>query len=426
MPRAGRQGLLDDDETNSEWLWRHRFHFGLIACILTASWCWLKTESPEVFKVDVKNFVWDSATCKVVAAGLEYQGTCPVTQGDFDVNDGNYSSCSPFLWCANEGGTCDCVGTVRFGSKQLAFLTDTTVDLEVNESTGSIPCTVEAFGEDPAMFRRKQCLCRPAALASITDEVLSPPTCKSAVSLEAADPAWLRALRKAQTQGDNCTHFYLPWAMVEVRKADSDEAPIIRCAYEYGLAKASLMAQGNKAIGVLGHLEPGREIPCNVLAAAGEVEAVHPAVEKETEASEDHKEGSGAEEPGESKGDSPPERRLQEPDKGDKAEGGEEGSSTGPEGSDAPPEETSTSAPSVDLGPLEGCVVALKQPDSSRLTRRWAAAWMRQAEIRYDGVWALTGLGFAIVACGVMSTIKERREAAAREGPDREYCLLVT
>ena len=66
-------------------------------------------------------------------------------------------SCSTWNRCGEEGSTCACTGTVRYGSQGQWFYSENV--------TGSISCNNGVFG-DPIVGTHKVCDCRTAAPAS--------------------------------------------------------------------------------------------------------------------------------------------------------------------------------------------------------------------------------------------------------------------
>ena len=60
------------------------------------------------------------------------------------------TSCTNTVSCANEGATCTCDGIAKFGV-DIRWVSKTV--------TGSIACTVSAFGSDPASLLVKSCKC---------------------------------------------------------------------------------------------------------------------------------------------------------------------------------------------------------------------------------------------------------------------------
>jgi len=199
--------------------------------------CLLLVQYPKVNSVDVANLGWIQAQCQVLLAGVEYKGTCELGErhrDTFDVREGNYTDCSPFLWCAEEGERCACDGTVRYGSVARSFLTSKVVDVEV---MGEVICSTEAFGQDPAALRRKQCWCRPRALQHLTKHELSPASCFGSAGTDWDLPhsAW------GAVGQHLCEHRYLPWALVSVQLEGHKEPPKTRCAYQYGADRLSII-----------------------------------------------------------------------------------------------------------------------------------------------------------------------------------------
>lgn len=240
-------------------LQRRGLYLAILASFYAVLFCCWMTGNPGAFSVDVNQLGWETATCNVLAAGVDYRGTCFLDEGRYDITRGNYSECSAFVWCANEGGTCNCDGTVRYGAPRETLLASNSVELQVQ---GSIRCTTEAFKQDPALFRAKQCLCRPTALEMVTPQALLPSACKSVEGYT----DWVNP----PAAGD-CSRLYVPWALVAVQKDGSKALgpPPTRCAYGYGLAQVSLVEDPVAAKSDLAELKPGSDIPCRVLVRKG-------------------------------------------------------------------------------------------------------------------------------------------------------------
>lgn len=221
-------------------------------CIYTAG-------NPEIITIDDGNVSWKQTTCQVLSAGMDYVGSCGDSRAD--VNDGNYSRCSPYVFCANEGEnqTCECSGTARFGTRGLDPLESRTVESEVS---GSIGCNVHTSGfnhTDPAPFFGKQCWCRPERLSSINPQDVTPHACAEASSLAGWVP----------DKGANgtCVDAYLSWALVTVA-GEGSEPSVTRCAYEYGSPPMSWTHNGSQAKQFLDDAMAGnigQSVQCSVL-----------------------------------------------------------------------------------------------------------------------------------------------------------------
>jgi len=220
---------------------------------------------------------WDSSTCSVLNAGVAYRGACQ-RDTHFAPGAGKYSECPGYTKCADEGGDCECVGTVVLAAGKYGFLDIPDFvrpSAELTGQAGLTKCDVKSFSHDPLPGTAKACFCLPAAVADIVKEKgpLDAERCRDEgdrAYWEASSPALL-AEKMADEDEDElvetpmeevnnsllskscllelpdgfdnrrrggCRTVYLPWALVEVTATDAFGAPKgtgkLRCAYEYG------------------------------------------------------------------------------------------------------------------------------------------------------------------------------------------------
>lgn len=235
---------------------------------------------------------WQTQSGTVLAAGMQYLGTCDLGgRGDAaDVQQGNYSACSPFTWCSRENERCQCKGTIRFGDGGSINVFDKEVD-------GGMDCSAKAFGTDPAKGTKKNCYCRPEALSSISTSFeatnqkcdtaathilqqgvpnmgpssalsLTATTNRSVVNQSVArDAAPLELLSLGDlTGGASCSHKFLTWGLVAM-PGPSPGTTIHRCAYRYGSPKLSAQSDGALSSDLLSNLKQslGKSWPCEVV-----------------------------------------------------------------------------------------------------------------------------------------------------------------
>lgn len=133
---------------------------------------------------------WEERNCKVISAGAScrpesedgpcwgFQGAdaAPTLAGPpvFSVQD--LAICPGIYHCADEGGTCDCRGTVIFYGPSLGPATYADAQHAPRLSAEHpMDCSVEAFGSDPQPYVSKSCWCIPestqqAVLAGTGDD----------------------------------------------------------------------------------------------------------------------------------------------------------------------------------------------------------------------------------------------------------------
>lgn len=245
----------------------------------------MATTPPEALLGKRNPLPWKSEECTVLAAGIQYLGTCSLGgKGDAqDIRQGNYSACSPFTWCAGENDVCQCTGTVRFsdgGSENF-------IDKDVN---GTIDCTGEAFGADPAWGKTKSCSCRPEALRYIDAEFEAANQQCDAVAtsvLERGVPGTSLMLTEMTNNSvdsetapmeafeipdflggivSTCSHRYLAWGLVSVA-GPTPGSVLHRCAYRYGASKLSVQDKGEVSQDLLSELSQslGSKRSCEVV-----------------------------------------------------------------------------------------------------------------------------------------------------------------
>lgn len=254
-----------DDESESWWNRPQGKFLCIAALILCGLGSWTATDHPGEINVDMGELSWEAADCEVLVAGVQYQGASKCApEGKYDIADGNYSECSPSLWCAVEGAECPCYGTASFGvSGDESVLGSRTTTKEVQ---GSINCSIEAFGKDPAPYVRKECTCHPTSLGNISYDDLVPNQCKNVDGMGMGSFTYTPKLGEFMEDQDasaNCSEQdYLPWALVKVKKgADT----FTRCAYAYGLSHVSSMkAESARATWQKYAKSTGKAIDCRV------------------------------------------------------------------------------------------------------------------------------------------------------------------
>lgn len=241
----------------------------VFGCLAAFIFCLINAGRPQIVLNAEDQFKQAQAQCTVLGTGMEYTGTCGLNAGN-DVAKGAYSPCDTFSFCAKEDQTCQCQGTVRYGTDPGDLIAASEgVLLEQGEIlkdvSGPINCTKEAFGEDPAPLRAKYCSCRPESLRSIRRQVVFPSACADIASMHG--PVGFTPIQPWM-MGDNCTNGYLPWALVSVLKVN-ETTPTTRCAYRYGLNHLSNLESGNASRDFLAGLKNGVAVPCAVLETDG-------------------------------------------------------------------------------------------------------------------------------------------------------------
>jgi len=195
---------------------------------------------------------WKSASCRVLAAGVDYLGTCRLSRDAYGAVGGNYTACGSYTWCADEGGTCECHGTVRYAARQLDSWRSGDVE---REAKGSVECSAAAFGRNPSRLQRKQCFCRPTSPGSITNATPSSASCGRPTTTGTAG---------GQGAQSGCSHLYLPWALVLVSGHGPAGPAAVRCAYPCGLPGPSALRRAASAKNALAGLRPGSSQHCHV------------------------------------------------------------------------------------------------------------------------------------------------------------------
>jgi len=222
-----------------------KFLFRVLASVAAGLACWSMAAQGAALRGPLAGPpAWDVASCRVLALGAEK--LCGPM--------GNYTPCGPYLWCAEEGGMCDCHGTVRYAPVEKG------IDAQAVErpAAGNVRCSGQDFGWEQAVHGRRRCLCRPTGLRHISDAVVGPAACALSASVSPADQPRGRCGTAAPL---------LPWALVEVSGAGfSGEA---RCAYSHGLPELSRVASSTAVADALQGLQPGSKVDCQVAGERG-------------------------------------------------------------------------------------------------------------------------------------------------------------
>merc|ERR1712183_985047 len=100
----------------------------------------------------------------------------------------------------------------------------------------------------------------------ITYEELVPESCKQVDGMGVGHLSWVPKVGKLVEDANqgNCSHDYLPWALVKVAKGT--EAPVTRCAYANGLNHVSSLDDPSQAKSVFQTYvdSKGKTLKCRV------------------------------------------------------------------------------------------------------------------------------------------------------------------
>jgi len=224
---------------------RRQLQLWTLVCLLAGLACWSMADRGLLRHG--KGPAGMPAGCRVIASGVQRLGGC-----DGCGAGGNYTACSPFTWCADEGGTCNCRGTVRYTARGTGARA---AEAAEHRAEGRVRCAGADFGRQPAAEEPGECLCRPAGVEGIAPAAPTHAAC-----------GWEGAAGPPRTAGAACGRAYLPWALVVLD--GSNASGEVHCAYQHGVPALSVLDSPERAADALAELQPGRVLPCHV--AAGE------------------------------------------------------------------------------------------------------------------------------------------------------------
>lgn len=219
---------------------------------------------------------WQKSSCKVVTAGVscvedDSGSTCgylgknisklAAVKGALFFDWEFLSVCPGTYWCAVEGQTCTCDGTVTyaaelFDGKNVFDHPDLTYIVN-----GAIKCGTDKDGQlyaDPAPYHNKHCFCTPRqVLEKLHAKTLSINNVNRALHIndfsrcakeansdflgEQIESPQVAARRLTSSPRRRRTYSYTPWALVEVQAEHGLDTSktVLTCAYEYGSPQAS-------------------------------------------------------------------------------------------------------------------------------------------------------------------------------------------